>query len=372
MSSTLTSPRQQLRTYPAHSQPLWRRLLISREAAVILALVVVYAWSWLNVAYFDDGLTTFNLFRDNAAILLISLPMALVIITGEIDLSVSSTLAVSAAVAGVLIQDAGWSVPLAAITAIVVAALLGAVNGALVAYAGLPSLAVTIGTLALYRGLVEGIIKTDQVGDFPAKWQDLASRRIGSSDFPIIVIAIVVLAVIFGLLLHFTAFGRGIFEIGLNAEAAHFSGVHVARTKLITFVLSGAVSGFAGIYVLMRSNSVAIDTGTGVELQVIAAVLLGGVSIFGGRGALPGVLAGVLLIGVLSSSLRLLDAGSDTITIVIGLLLIASVVSSSFGSRLRDLGRLIRRPRPVGPTPLATGETTPTPSSGDESRKELQ
>lgn len=351
---------QPARTYPAYAHGPLRRLLLSREAAVVAALLVVYLWSWFNVAYFDDGLTTFNLFRDNAAILLISLPMALVIITGEIDLSVSSTLAVSAAVAGVLIQDAGWSVPVAGVTAIVVGALLGAVNGVLVAYAGLPSLAVTIGTLALYRGLVEGIIKTDRIGDFPEKWQDLASQRIGSSDLPIIVIPIAVLAIGFIVLLHFTVFGRGVFEIGLNAEAAHFSGVDVARTKLITFVLSGAVSGFAGLYVLMRANSVAIDTGVGVELQVIAAVLLGGVSIFGGRGALPGVLAGVLLVGVLSSSLRLLDAGSDTITIVIGLLLVASVVSSSFGSRLAGLGRLGRA--------WKTHKTAP--ADGDGPRKE--
>ena len=106
-------------------------------------------------------------------------------------------------------------------------------------------------------------------------------------------IPIVLMAIAFALLLHFTSFGRGVFEIGLNDEAAHFSGVNVPRTKLILFILSGAVSAFAGVYALMRSNSVAIDTGVGVELQVIAAVLLGGVSIFGGRGALHGVIAGV-------------------------------------------------------------------------------
>lgn len=351
--------------YPAHSRGLLPRLLLTREAAVVVALLVVYVWSWFNVAYFDSPLTIFNLFRDNAAILLIALPMTMVIATGEIDLSVSSTLAVSAAVTGVLVKEHGMSVPTAALVALVVGGLLGALNGVLVAYAGLPSLAVTIGTLALYRGLVEGIIKTKQISDFPERWQDLASQRLGSTDLPVVVVPIVILAIVFALLLHFTPFGRGVFDIGLNKEAAHFSGVNVARTKLILFTLSGLVSAMAGVYVLMRSNSVAIDTGTGEELRVIAAVLLGGVSIFGGRGALHGVLAGVLLIAVLSSSLRLLDLGSDTITIVIGVLLVLSVVSSDLAPRSRALLASVHRSQEPASVP------TTTPDAG-ESRKEQE
>lgn len=362
-SERTVTPSQQ-RTYPAYAHGLARRVLLTREMAVVAGLLVVYIWSWFNVAYFDQSLTLFNLLRDNATILVIALPMALIITTGEIDLSVSSTLAVSAAVTGVLVKDGGLSVPVAAAIAILVGCLLGAVNGLLVAYAGLPSLAVTIGTLALYRGLVEGIIKTKQVSGFPDRWQDLPGTAIGASPLPVVVIPIALMAIAFALLLHFTSFGRGIFEIGLNDEAAHFSGVNVPRTKLILFVLSGAVSAFAGVYSLMRSNSVAIDTGVGVELQVIAAVLLGGVSIFGGRGALHGVIAGVLLIGVLSSSLRLQSQGSETITIIIGLLLVASVVSSNFLPRIRELGTSLR-PRQKA---TAAQPTTP-PSSGENSER---
>ncbi len=135
---------------------------------------------------------------------------------------------------------------------------------------------------------------------------------------------------IFVLLLHFSSFGRGIFEIGLNAEAAHFSGVNVARTKLWLFVLAGAVSAFAGIYYTLRFGSARGDNATGLELQVIAAVLLGGVSIFGGRGALHGVVAGVLLIGVLTSAMRLEGQTVNVINIVIGALLVLSVISTSF------------------------------------------
>ena len=183
----------------------------------------------------------------------------------------------------------------------------GALNGFLVAYVGLPSLAVTIGTLALFRGLAVGLLGTKAVTDFPEKWTDLANAtRSASTDDPgRSSIPFVVLAIAFALLLHFSPFGRGVYEIGLNNEAAHFTGVNVERTKLILFVLSGVVSAFAGIYFTLRFGSARGDNATGLELQVIAAVLLGGVSIFGGRGALHGVIAGVLLIGVLSSALRL-------------------------------------------------------------------
>ena len=131
------------------------------------------------------------------------------------------------------------------------------------------------------------------------------------------------------MLLHFSTFGRGIYDIGLNDEAAHFTGVNVARTKFILFVLSGVVSAFAGIYFTLRFGTARGDNATGYELQVIAAVLLGGVSIFGGRGRLHGVLAGVVLIGVISSALRLESVTVNVTNIIIGLLLVASVILPS-------------------------------------------
>ena len=132
------------------------------------------------------------------------------------------------------------------------------------------------------------------------------------------------------LLLHFSSFGRGVYDIGLNAEAAHFTGVNVERTKFWLFVLAGAVSALAGVYFTLRFGSARGDNATGLELQVIAAVLLGGVSIFGGRGALHGVIAGVLLIGVISSAMRLEGITVNVINIVIGVLLVLSVISTSF------------------------------------------
>ncbi len=316
------------RTYPEYAQPLWRRLLATRETAVAALLLAVVVYSLVNVANFDGPLTLTFLLLDTAPILLIALPMTLVIVTGEIDLSVASVVGLSSVLVGVL-TDAGWSVPAAGLAALAAGLLCGALNGFLIAYVGLPSLAVTIGTLALFRGIAVGLLGTKAVTDFPEKWTDLATAEIGETGIPLVMVVFVVLVVIFTLLLHFSSFGRGIYDIGLNAEAAHFSGVSVERTKFVLFLLTGVVSALAGIYYTLRFGSSRGDNATGLELQVIAAVLLGGVSIFGGRGRLDGVIAGVLLIGVISSALRLEGVTVNVTIIIIGLLLVVSVVSTS-------------------------------------------
>jgi rhamnose transport system permease protein len=161
-------------------------------------------------------------------------------------------------------------------------------------------------------------------------------------------IIFVVLAVVFTLLLHFSPFGRGIYDIGLSSEAAVFAGVNVKRTKFILFCLTGVVSALAGIYFTLRFGSARGDNAMGLELQVIAAVLLGGVSIFGGRGKLLGVIAGVLLIGVISSALRLQGVTVNVISIIIGLLLVLSVISTTVLAWVSDLAA--RRTRAKGPS----------------------
>jgi rhamnose transport system permease protein len=296
---------------------------------------------------------------DLAPILLIALPMTLIIITGEIDLSVASIVALSSVLFGVLHRE-GVPMVLAAVVAVLACAVAGALNGFLVTKVGLPSLAVTIGTLALYRGIAVGALGTTAITDWPESWTEWAKDKIGTSQIPVVVIPIAVLVVIFVVLLHFSSFGRGIYAIGLNQDAARFSGVNVDRTKLILFTLSGLISGLAGIYYTLRFGSARGDNATGLELQVIAAVLLGGVSIFGGRGAIPGAIAGVVLIGAIGSALRLDNQSANVIQIITGLLLIASVVATSvFGWTGRVVGTW-RRNRGGG----ADVPAAPPPSSG--------
>ena len=292
------------RRYRDHGRPLWRRLLLTREMAIIALLVVVVVVASAVVPRFGTPVTLSFLLLDVTPILLIALPMTLVIITGEIDLSVASMVGLSSVVFGT-VHQAGLPVPAAALVALLVGALGGAVNGLLITVVGLPSLAVTIGTLALYRGLAVGLLGTTAITDFPRYWTQLVKSKFGDTGVPVVMVVFVVLALVFAVVLHFTPFGRGVYAIGRSAEAALFSGTRVGRTKLVLFVLTGTIAALAGVYYTLRFGSSRGDNATGMELQVIAAVLLGGVSIFGGRGALHGVIAGVLLIGVLASALRL-------------------------------------------------------------------
>ncbi|WP_182525351.1 ABC transporter permease [Nocardioides dongkuii] len=330
LTQTPDSGAREQRSYPSYSRPFWQRVVLSREFAVIALLIAAIVYSRSEVDYFDGPQTMYYLFRDSASILLLALPMTAIIITGEIDLSVASTVGLTSVAFGMLHADAGLSIGLAALVAVLIGAVCGAFNGFLVAYVGLPSIAVTIGTLALYRGIAAGLLGTESRTDFPESWTDLAKERIVEDQpYPMILIPFLVLAIAFGLLLHFSSFGRGIYEIGLNDEAARFTGVDVARTKAVLFVLAGAVAGFVGIYTTLVTGVARAENSVGLELQVIAAVLLGGVSIFGGRGALPGVIAGVLLIGVIQRAMLLNGETVNIINIVIGSLLVLSVMSTS-------------------------------------------
>ncbi|WP_350348087.1 ABC transporter permease [Agromyces sp. G08B096] len=346
--TTTTTPA--VRTYRDFDRPLWQRLLLTREMAIVGLLIAVAVVASLTVRGFGQPITVTYLILDVAPILLIALPMTLVMITGGIDLSVASVVGLSSVLTGVLTQG-GVPFELAAVIALVVGAAAGAVNGFLVTVVGLPSLAVTIGTLALYRGLAVGLLGTTAVTDFPEFWTDLATSRLPGTNLPSVIVLFLVLLAVFTVLLHFTPFGRGIYAIGLASEAARFSGVKVERTKFVLFVLAGLVSALAGIYYTLRFGSARGDNATGMELQVIAAVVLGGVSVFGGRGALHGVVAGVLLIGILASALRLANVTSDVINIITGALLVLSVVTSSF------LAWLQQRRRSPGGTPRVEAST---------------
>lgn len=335
VSSPTATTTGSLRRIAEFDRPLWQRWFATREMTIIGLFLIVIVVAISAVPNFGSKITMTYLLLDMFPTLIIALPMTAIIITGEIDLSVASVVGFASVLTGVFTQ-AGLPFGVVILLAIIGGVICGAINGFLVTVVGLPSLAVTIGTLAMYRGLAVGLLGTTAVTDFPEFWTDLAKAKLGTSGIPVVVILFVLLAVIFAVLLHFTRFGRGIFAIGLSPEAARFSGVDVARTKFILFVLSGTVAALAGVYYTLRYGSARGDNATGMEMQVIAAVLLGGVSIFGGRGALHGVIAGVLLIGALASALRLANVTSDVINIITGVLLIAAVVASSVFAAARN------------------------------------
>ncbi|WP_432570170.1 ABC transporter permease [Kineococcus sp. SYSU DK005] len=320
-----------------------RKALLGRDTAIIALLVIVWLVASRSVQNFDSPQTVYYLLLDVFPVLLIALPMTMVIVTGEIDLSVASMMGLSSVVVGVL-HEHGVGISLAIVVALIIGLAGGALNGFLVTAVGLPSLAVTVGTLALYRGLAVGLLGTTAITGFPEQWRDLVSDRLfgRGTAVPGIILMFVALAVIFAVVLHFTTVGRAIYAMGLNTEASIFSGISVGRVKFWLFVVTGLVSSLAGIYWTLRYDSARGDNATGLELSVVAAVLVGGVSIFGGRGALPGVIAGVLVIGTLRGALRLADVSSDVINVATGVLLVLSVLVPAAGSALRH-----RRRRPT-------------------------
>lgn len=329
--SAVGSPNMRFHNYGA---PWWRRRLFSVESAVIGTLILAVIIASAVVPYFASTTTVDFLLLDTTPILMIALPMAFVIITGEIDLSVASTLGLSSVLLGLMVQ-AHVPMILAIVICLIAGVVAGAINGFFVTVIGLPSIAVTIGTLALYRGIAVGLLGTAAVTNFPAFWENLAQAQIGSTGIPVVMILVVVLIAIFGFVLHFTPFGRGLYALGLSKDTATFSGVNVSRTKFISFLLTGVVSALAGIFWTFRYANAIGNNAIGLELPVIAAVLLGGVSIFGGKGALPGVIAGVLLLGVIQNALQLASVSSDAINIATGIVLILSVVAPQVLARLR-------------------------------------
>ncbi|WP_214106810.1 ABC transporter permease [Acrocarpospora catenulata] len=312
------------RAYTVHARGLWHRLLVRHEAVVLVVLVVVWMYANAGIAGFGRPITLTFLLLDVAPILLMVLPMTLVIISGEIDLSVASVFGLASVVLGVMVK-AGVPIALAVLTAGLVGVVAGLVNGFLVTVLGLPSLAVTIGTLALFRGLAVGLLGTKAVTEFPPGWTSSAQSTIGDSAVPVIVVPIAVLAIAIGVLLHLTPFGRGVYAVGLSDEAAIFSGVLVKRTKLVVFALSGLCAALAGVFYTLRFGNAIGSNGVGLELGVIAAVVLGGTSIFGGRGSVAGSVLGALLIAVLASALRLAKVPANAIDIITGAILVLSI-----------------------------------------------
>jgi rhamnose transport system permease protein len=312
-----------------------KRRLASWDTIIILLAVLVLVVASAGVESFGTSRNFTFLILDLLPIALVALPMTFIVITGEIDLSVASTLGLTSALMGWM-WNHGMAIQTIMPLCIVIGAVLGALNGFLITGLGLPSLAVTIGTLALYRGLAFVVLGDSAVADFPFDYTGWVTGTIGGGAVPNVLILLVILALVFGVLLHATPFGRSLYAIGANAQAAHFSGIRVARTKFWLYVASGAVSGLAGVLWTLRYSSARADNGAGLELAVVAAVLLGGVSIFGGKGSLPGVLAGVVLLASLQNALRLEDVSGQALNIVTGALLILSVLLPNIATSIRS------------------------------------
>ncbi|UED88015.1 ABC transporter permease [Streptomyces profundus] len=332
------------------------RRLAGWDAAVVLLTVLTLAVASGAVDEFGTTRNATFLILDLAPVLLLALPMTLIVVSGEIDLSVASTVGLTSALMGEL-WAGGWPLETIVPLAVLAGAVLGAFNGLLVTFLGLPSLAVTIGTLALYRGLAYVLLGDTAVADFARDYTRWTIGSLGGGWVPNVVPPILLLVVLFALVLHATPVGRSIFAMGANDTAAAFAGVPVERTKFWLYVVSGAVAGLVGVYWTLRYSTARADNAEGLELTVVAAVLLGGVSIYGGRGTLLGVVAGVVLLTSLQNALRLAKVSADALTVVTGTLLILSVLLPNLAAALRA------RPRRRALPPAAPGGPAPPPAA---------
>jgi len=300
-------------------------LLVRWETLLLVLLGVTIAYGASVSPYFLHSTNLFFICLNVGEVAIMALPLTLIVITGEIDLSVASTLGLCGVAMAELFKH-GWPIWPAMIAAVVLGAFLGAFNGFLVTGIGLPSLAVTIGTLTLYRGIAQGILPTDTIGGFPTGLSSIGVVPIPHTHIPYSIAFFLALAVVFAIVLHATPLGRAIFAIGAGREAAFFAGIRVKRIKFWLFVLSGMLSGFAGVLWTLRFASARYDAGVGMELLVVTIVLLGGISIFGGRGTIAGVILAVAVLGCLQTALTADQVPAQDQNIVVGALLIASVI----------------------------------------------
>lgn len=298
--------------------------LRSWEGFLLIVFLVIFAF---NATLAPDFLTVanqVNLFQLSIEKIVVALIMTLIIINGEIDLSVGSVMGLSACAFGWMFQD-GIDARLAIVGCLVIGIVCGAINGWFVARVGLPSLVVTLATLIGFRGLARVLVEDRGVTGFPDWFNALGQQRlVGPLPFSLLLFA--ALFLILYVVLERSGFGRNTYVIGSNRDVAEFAGIDTAKHKLILFIAAGAISALAGLLYTARVGAVRGDVAFGFELDIITIVLLGGVSIFGGSGTLVGTLLAILIVLNLRNGMALLNITGHIQTGVIGILLIASVV----------------------------------------------
>ena len=297
---------------------------------VLLLLVVVGGFGATTEGFLDFynlSDSTFN-YSEKA---LIALAMALIIIAGDIDISVAATVALTSVMMG-LAKNAGAGPLLIVLVGLGSGALCGALNGFLITRFALPSIVVTIGTLSLYRGTALVILGDGAITGYPAALSTLGNGYIGDLvglpwlQIPIEFAIFVIAAIIIGVVLHKTIIGRRIYSIGANPIASRFSGIAVNRYRLLLFIFIGMIAGLASVLLTGRIGSTRPNIAMGWELDAITMVILGGVSINGGSGSLLGVVLAIVVLGMFTFGLQMMNVPGIVMSMILGGLLIVSMI----------------------------------------------
>lgn len=310
------------------------RRLRGWEGLLFLCLLIVVAYNVSSVSNFLTVRNQVNLFQLGIEKSIVALIMAFVIISGEIDLSVASMMGLAAAIVAYLFEH-DWPMAVCILVALLVGAGFGAINGYLVAKAGLSSLAVTLAGYIGFRGLAQLLVEDRSIGGFPSWFTRLGQKGL-IGPVTLSIVLFFVFALIAVIVLHFSGFGRRTFAVGNSAAVSRYSGVPVVRTKIVIFMFSGFIASLAGILLTARLGAVRASTAQGFELDIITIVLLGGVSIFGGIGTMGGVLLSIVLVLNLRNGLVIAGVTGNTQTGIIGFLLILSVLVPNLIFRARE------------------------------------
>ena len=300
-----------------------KSFLFQWEWLLVLLLIVINVMNVsLSPNYWDFGnlMSAVQMFLDKAILVF---PMMLVILLGDIDISVASTMALSGVLMGVTYQ-AGAPMPLAILIALAVGVICGFINGfVLVKYKELSSMIVTLSTMIIYRGIASIILKDQAVSNFPDWFKFFGWGNVGS--IPFILLFFIIEAIAFAYLVHKTPFGRKVYAMGNNIVTSRFSGLKVDKIKIIIFTLNGLFAAIAGIFLTSKMGSARPSIASGYELDVIAMVVLGGVSTAGGKGRVGGTVLSIFVIGLLRYGLGLINVPSQSIMIILGALLVIAV-----------------------------------------------
>jgi len=304
-----------------------KNIFVRHETILAALLVVALTVLTTQSSHFFTLENLLNQARLMAEMGIVGLGMTFIIVTGGIDLSVGSILGLVAILLGVFWKNVGMPLPVAMVMAVVAGSLAGLFNGFIITRFKVPPLIATLATLALYRGLAEGISESRSVRGYPEWFYVLGQGDVWGIPTQLWVFLALAIVAIF--ILGVTPFGRTIYAIGSNAVAARFSGISVNRSLLAIYTASGFLASVAGVIFVSRVSTTRSDMGTGLELDVITAVVLGGTSIFGGRGTVVGTLLGLMLMQALKSGLLLAGVKGDGTITAIGVVLIGTVIVSN-------------------------------------------
>jgi rhamnose transport system permease protein len=296
----------------------WETILVGLLAAVVIGNTSISPY-FLDIYNLSDA--TYN-FSEKA---IVALAMALLIIVREIDLSVAAIIAVASLATGLAAQ-AGFPLPALLLIGPAVGALCGAFNGLLITRLALPSIVVTIGTMSLFRGIAQVVLGDQVITKYPAAFTAFGqSYLVKWPPLPHSFVLFLIFAGLFYIVLHKTAFGRKLYAIGNNPTAARFSGIPVDRIRFQLFVLTGVLAGIAAALLTARIGSTRPNIALGWELEIITMTILGGVSIAGGSGTIPGVVLAVFILGLITFGLSLINVPGIVISVILGSLLIVSI-----------------------------------------------